>query len=192
MKIMKLRLFFFIMLFITYFSNFLIVDEKKNKLRRLDGESTSGPNNQNDQSGPNNQNDQSGPNNQNDQSSPNNQNDQSGQNSQNENQNKDEDKYDECEDMIAYDPTECFEIELDFQSNIKKCCFLEYKDKKYENKRRRKCTILTNEEFLDIKKTIKTIKEKNTNYTVLSLECDKYNILSLNIALFLILLLISL
>ena len=180
------------MLFITYFSNFLIVDEKKNKLRRLDGESTSGPNNQNDQSGPNNQNDQSGPNNQNDQSSPNNQNDQSGQNSQNENQNKDEDKYDECEDMIAYDPTECFEIELDFQSNIKKCCFLEYKDKKYENKRRRKCTILTNEEFLDIKKTIKTIKEKNTNYTVLSLECDKYNILSLNIALFLILLLISL
>ena len=165
MKIMKLRLFLLIILFITYFSKIIIVDEKKNKLRQLTGEgdNNSGGTNNNENEGNNKQ-----------------------------KEDEDEEKYEECEDMIAYDPTECFEIELDFKSNVKKCCFLEYKDKKYENKRRRKCTILTNEQFLDIKKTIKSIKDKNTNYTVLSLECDKSNILSLNNALLLILLLIPL
>ena len=107
-------------------------------------------------------------------------------------QDEDELKYEECQGMTAYEPTDCFDIELDFKKNIKKCCFLEYKDKKYDNKRKRICTILTNDEFLDIKKTIKSIKENNKNYTVLSLECDKSNILSLNIALLLIILLFSL
>ena len=165
MKIMKLRLFLLIILFINYYSKILIVDDKKNKLRELEeeeGEEEEENDKKNEE--------------------------------EKDKQKEDEDqkKYDDCEDMIAYEPTECFEIELDFKSNINKCCFLEYKDKKYENKRRRKCMLLTNEEFLDIKKTIKTIKEKNTNYTVLSLECDKSNILSLNNALFLILLLIPL
>ena len=104
----------------------------------------------------------------------------------------DEEKYEECEGMTAYESTDCFEIELDFKQNIKKCCFLEYKDKKYDNKRRRSCTILTNDQFLDIKKTIKSIKDNNKNVTVLSLECDKANILSLNNALLLILLLFPL
>ena len=107
----------------------------------------------------------------------------------NNNQDEDEKKYEDCKEMIAYEPTDCFEIELDFKKNIRKCCFLEYKDKGYNNKRRRRCTLLTNDEFLDIKKKIKSIQENNKNYTVLSLECDKSNILSLNNALLLILLL---
>ena len=125
------------------------------------------------------------------QSQDNNNNNSNGGNSD---QKKDEDekKYEECEGMTAYESTDCFEIELDFKKNIKKCCFIEYKDKKYDNKRRRSCTILTNDEFLDIKKKIKSIKESNKNITVLSLECDKSNILSLSKALLLILLLFPL
>ena len=94
--------------------------------------------------------------------------------------------------MIVYEPSDCFDVEFDFKNSNKKCCYFEFKDKKYDNKRKRKCRLLEDDEFLDIKKTIKKIQEDNKNYTVLSLECDKSNILSLNKFLLLILLLLPL
>ena len=112
--------------------------------------------------------------------------------SQNNNEDENEEKYEECQEMIAYEPTDCFDIEFDFKNSNKKCCFLEYKDKKYDNKRKRNCLLLKEDEFLDIKKTINNIHKSNVNYTVLSLECDKSNILILNKALLLILLLFPL
>ena len=94
----------------------------------------------------------------------------------------------------AYEPTDCFEIEFDYkdEEEDRKCCFMEYKDKGIDNKRKRICKLLTNDQFLDIKKTIKSIKDSNKNYTVFSLECDKSKFLSLNKFLLLILLIINL
>ena len=101
-------------------------------------------------------------------------------------------KYEECQEITTNDPADCFDVEFDFKNSNKKCCYFEFKDKKYDNKRKRKCRLLEDDEFLDIKKTIKKIQEDNKNYTVLSLECDKSNILFLNKFLLLILLLLPL
>ena len=107
-----------------------------------------------------------------------------------------DDDDDDGEDMdcegTAYEPTDCYQIEIDSGDDEHKCCFLEYKDKGIDNKRKRICHKLTYDQFLDIKKTIKTIKESNKNYTVFSLECDKSKFLSLKRFLLLILLLINL
>ena len=94
----------------------------------------------------------------------------------------------------AYEPTDCFEIEFGYkdEEEDRKCCFMEYKDKGIDNKRKRICKLLTNDQFLDIKKTIKSFKDSNKNYTIFSLECDKSKFLSLNRFLLLILLIINL
>ena len=94
----------------------------------------------------------------------------------------------------AYEPIDCFKIEFDYKNEEEdsKCCFMEYKDKGIDNKRKRMCKLLTNDQFLDIKKTIKSIKDGNKNYTIFSLECDKSKFLSLSTFLLLILLIINL
>ena len=97
----------------------------------------------------------------------------------------------DCEGT-AYESTDCFQIEIDSQDIDHKCCFMEYKDKGIDNKRKRICTKLTYDEFLDIHKSIKAIEKANKNYTVFSLECDKSKFLSLKRFLLLILLLITL
>ena len=100
--------------------------------------------------------------------------------------------YEECSGS-AYEPPDCYEIEYEFEEGENyKCCFMEYKDKGIDNKRKRACTVLTYDQFLDIKKTIKEIKKSNKNYTIFSLECDKSKFLSLKIFPILILLLINL
>ena len=62
---------------------------------------------------------------------------------------------------------------------MSKCCFLEYKDKGNNNKKRRDCFIVSYNQFLDIKQTIKDLKNKDEfkNRTSLSLECDKSSFL---------------
>ena len=97
----------------------------------------------------------------------------------------------DCEGT-AYEPTDCFQIEIDSEDYENKCCFLEYKDKGIDNKKKRICYKLTYDQFLDIKKTMKDIKDKNKNYTVFSLECDKSKFLYLKRFVLLILLLINL
>ena len=64
---------------------------------------------------------------------------------------------------------------------MSKCCFLEYKDKGNNNKKRRDCFIVSYNQFLDIKQTIKDLKNKDEfkNRTSLSLECDKSSFLFL-------------
>ena len=104
----------------------------------------------------------------------------------------DNDISEECSGT-AYEPPDCYEIEYEFEEGEdSKCCFIEYKDKGIDNKRKRACRALTYDQFLDIKKTIKEIKESNKNYTIFSLECDKSKFLSLKIFPILILLLINL
>ena len=192
MKIIKLRFFFIIIFFLSYLKKCLLLNQEKNiNLRKLsvtsNSSSSSGSSSSSSSSGSSSSSSSSGSSSSSSSSGSSSSSSSSGSSSGNphnsQNEDEDEVKYEECQGMVAYEPTDCFEIELDFKKNIKKCCFFVYKDKKYSNKRKRMCTILTNEEFLDIKKTIKSIETNNKNFTVLSLECDKSNIFSLNIIL---------
>ena len=172
--------FFIIIFFLSFFSKCLILNEKKQFIvRNLDENTGTGDEN----TGTGDENTGTGDGNTGTGGTPTN---------QNNNEEKNKEKYDECQVTIASEPTDCFDIEFDFINSNKKCCFLEYKDKKYDNKRKRNCRLLKEEEFLDIKKAIKNIQDNNKNITVLSLECDKSNILSLNNVLLLILLLFPL
>ena len=47
---------------------------------------------------------------------------------------------------------------------MSKCCFLEYKDKGNNNKKRRDCFIVSYNQFLDIKQTIKDLKNYINNF----------------------------
>ena len=87
-----------------------------------------------------------------------------------------------CEAQRPYESSDCFDIEFEYGDDyMSKCCFLEYKDKENNNKKMRECFIVSYNQFLDIKKTIKDLKNKDEfkNRTSLSLECDKSSFLFL-------------
>ena len=85
-----------------------------------------------------------------------------------------------CEAQRPYESSDCFDIEFEYGDDyMSKCCFLEYKDKGNNNKKMRECFIVSYNQFLDIKQTIKDLKNKDEfkNRTSLNLECDKSSFL---------------
>ena len=87
-----------------------------------------------------------------------------------------------CNAQRPYEPSDCFNIEFEYGDDyMSKCCFLEYKDKGNNNKKMRECFIVSYNQFLDIKQTIKDLKNKDEfkNRTSISLECDKSSFLFL-------------